>query len=352
MKCMRIFLLLGVLFGGLVHLHADTVTIEPYLKNGWSQSLDIPPSTELIIQPQELPGMCDLFLNIDALMVQIERRARAHAVWLEIIGEEESIASDASLRFEMVRLGRRYPFDRWGAFAIDRRFISQEDNELIARFETFYQEHFALSPLAKPKTTALQKQPVLTEDSVPIFAGFEDDRYQEHDALILKLVAEFNANRALWAGAAPGVQVNIPKLTPRLIKALMIEETGGNGPRSREAWKIDPLQVNVPGDWSEAKAELGLKKPRSRNEGTLEQNLRAGIKFLVRKGFGVSGRALSVRPNAYFDSWRVALQRYNGRRDRMSDGRSYKAAYAQRILRRATQPKVFVPIARDHRSSR
>ncbi len=348
-KCLAFLLLLLL---GAAPLRGDLVTIEPYQKNGWSTPHNIPASTELIVQPEELPGLCDLFLNIDALLVQVERRARAHAVWLEIVGEEESIASDASLRFELVRLGRRYAFDRWGTFAVDRRFITPEDVELVTRFETFYQEHFALSPLAKKKPTAIQKQPVLTEDSVPIFAGFEDDRYQEHDELILKLVAEFNANRAQWAGAAPGVKVNIPKLTPRLVKALMIEETGGNGKRSREAWKKDPLQVNVPGDWSDVKRELGLKKPKARNEGSLEQNLRAGIKFLVRKGFGVSGRELSARPNAYFDSWRVALQRYNGRRDRMSDGRSYKAAYAQRILRRATQPKVFVPIARDIRSSR
>ncbi len=333
-------------------LFADPLLVEPYQKNGWTKDLNIPAQTELTIQPQELPGLCDLFLNIDALRVQVERRARAHAVWLEIVGEEESIASDASLRFELVRLGRRYAFDKWGNFSIDRRFITQEDNELIARFEAFYQEHYATSPLSKTTAAALQKPQVLTEDSVPIFAGFEDDRYQKHDELILKLVAEFNANRALWAGAEPGVTVNIPKLTPRLVKSLMIEETGGNGPRSREAWEVDPLQVNVPGDWSDVKKELGLKKPKNRNEGTIEQNLRAGIKFLVRKGFGVSGRGVSRRPDAYFDSWRVALQRYNGRRDRISDGRSYKAAYAQRVLRRATSPKVFVPIARDYRSAR
>ncbi len=347
----RWLLLWACLLGGGLFAEAP-LHVEPYQKNGWAKDLKIPAQTELTVQPQELPGLCDLFLNIDALQVQIERRARAHAVWLEIIAEEESVASDASIRFELVRLGRRYPFDKWGNYAIDRRFITQEDNELIARFETFYQEHYSASPLSKATASALQKQPVLTEDSVPIFAGFEDDRYQEHDALILKLVAEFNANRAQWAGAEPGISVNIPKLTPRLVKALMIEETGGNGPRSKAAWKVDPLQVNVPGDWSDVKKELGLKKPRARNEGNVEQNLRAGIKFLVRKGFGVSGSKISRRQDAYFDSWRVALQRYNGRRDRMSDGRSYKAAYAQRILRRAMNPKVFVPIARDHRTTR
>ncbi len=328
------------------------LTVVPYKANGWAKGLSIPEVTVLTVKLQELPGLCDLFSRIDALCVQVRRREKAHALWLELNGEEESTASDIPLRFEMIWLEQRYPFDRWGNFAIDRRFILQDDVELIARFETFYREHFSASTIGKETSTAIQTRPELTEDQVPTFAGFEDDRYQKHDALILKLVAEFNANRAEWAGASPGVTVNIPKLTPRLVKALMIEETGGNGPRSLKAWEKDPLQVNVPGDWSDVKLELGLKKPAARNEGTLEGNLRAGIKFLVRKGFGSSGRAIKNRPNAYFDSWRVALQRYNGRRELVSDGRSYKAAYAQRILRRATRPKVFIPIAYDHRSAR
>ncbi len=346
----RILFLLCALLS--VTLFADSLVVIPYHANGWTKKLKVPEVTTLTIKQQELPGLCDLFSRIDALMVQVRRRERAHALWLRLNGEEESTASDIPLRFEMIWQGHRYPFDRWGEFAVDRRFVLQEDAELIARFETFYREHFSASPLGKLQTTAIQSRPVVTEDQMPVFAGYEDDRYQKHDALILKLVAEFNANRGLWAGAKPDATVNIPKLTPRLIKSLMIEETGGNGPRSLAAWEVDPLQVNVPGDWSDVKLELGLKKPSARNEGTLEGNLRAGIMFLVRKGYGSSGRSISNRPDAYFDSWRVALQRYNGRRELVSDGRSYKAAYAQRILRRATRPKVFVPIAYDHRSTR
>ena len=37
---------------------------------------------------------------------------------------------------------------------------------------------------------------------VPVFKGVEDDRYQEHDALIVRCVDEFNRNRAVWTGAA------------------------------------------------------------------------------------------------------------------------------------------------------
>ncbi len=344
-------LLLCTLFASLL-AWGNTLTVIPYKANGWTKGKSIPEVTVLNVQQQELPGLCDLFSRIDALRVQVKRRAKSHALWLELNGEEESVASDIPLRFEMVWQGQHYPFDRWGNFAIDRRFVLQEDSELLTRFDNFYRDHFNTSMLSKKNETVIQKRPELTEDQVPVFAGFEDDRYQKHDELILKLVAEFNANRAQWAGASPDRTVDIPKLTPRLVKALMIEETGGNGPRSRKAWEKDPLQVNVPGDWSDVKLELGLKRPKNRNEGTLEGNLRAGIMFLVRKGFGTSGSAIKNRPNTYFDSWRVALQRYNGRRELVSDGRSYKAAYAQRILRRATRPKVFVPIAYDHRSAR
>ena len=41
------------------------------------------------------------------------------------------------------------------------------------------------------------------------------------------------------------------------------------------------------------------------------------------------------------------LQRYNGRTKNLRDGRTYRAAYAERILRRAADPERFVPIARE-----
>ena len=116
------------------------------------------------------------------------------------------------------------------------------------------------------------------------------------------------------------------------------------GARSKAAWDADPLQVNVPGDWAREKELLGLVKPTRRNEGTAEQNVRAAIMYLSRKGFGVSGRPASERPKGYFDGWQRALQRYNGRRDRTDTDRWYSDEYAEKIIRRAGNPDVFVPI--------
>ena len=133
-------------------------------------------------------------------------------------------------------------------------------------------------------------------------------------------------------------------LTPAMVKAHMIEESGGNGPASLAAWRVDPLQVNVPGDWDDAKIDLGLRKPAKRNEGKIDANVRAAIMFLARKGFGKSGKAARLRPTGFFDGWRDALRRYNARRDRTADGRSYSDAYATKILSRAKDPDAFVPI--------
>ena len=114
------------------------------------------------------------------------------------------------------------------------------------------------------------------------------------DALIARLTKEFNADKAGWCGGTPAQAAQIPDLTPAQVKAHMIEESGGNGPVSKAAWAADPLQVNVPGDWGEEKTKLGLSRPSKRNEGTAETNVRAAIKYLARKGFGVSGRPAAV----------------------------------------------------------
>jgi hypothetical protein len=130
----------------------------------------------------------------------------------------------------------------------------------------------------------------------------------------------------------------------------MIEETGGRDPKSRAAWDVDPGQVNVPGDWSDAKKSVGLSKPARRNEGTPEQNIRAAIKFLSRKGFGVSGQPASHRPTDVFDDWKTALRRYNGRDDRVADGRTYSEMYADHIIERAKDPGRFVAIRKPKKT--
>ena len=135
------------------------------------------------------------------------------------------------------------------------------------------------------------------------FKGFENARYQQHDEVIDKYVADFNSNKAIYAGCSEEQVKEIPNLDENLLKSMMIQETGGGDKRSRAAWEKDPLQVNVPGDFGPEKLCLGLKKPKKRNEGTLEGNLKAAIMYLVRKGFGRSGKAPCE--TSTFDGWKM-----------------------------------------------
>lgn len=180
---------------------------------------------------------------------------------------------------------------------------------------------------------------------VPVFAGFTDARYQRHDALIVELVGAFNADKTGWIDATPTQVGDVPDLDATLVKAWMIQETGGDGPASQLAWKIDPTQVNHPGDWDDAKLLVGLTKPDERNTGDVRTNLEASIKFLARKGFGRAATPPRDRADAYFDGWHEALVRYNGRTVDTTNGDPYSENYADRILERADNPDQRVKIA-------
>ena len=170
---------------------------------------------------------------------------------------------------------------------------------------------------------------------VPVFKGFEGERYQKHDAIIAKCVKEFNRHRGAWADANRNQAKTIPDITSELIKSHMIQETGGGDSRSKAAWNGDPLQVNVPGDWGDEKKLLGLTKPRQRNEGGAERNIRAAIKYLVRKGFSKSGKPVRVVAEQQFWDWATALERYNSRTSKTVSGKKYCVEYADLIIQRA-----------------
>jgi hypothetical protein len=174
----------------------------------------------------------------------------------------------------------------------------------------------------------------------PVFKGFEDPRYQQHDGLIAELVDEFNRNKQGRTGCTAEQAAKIPDITPAMVKSWLIQESGGNDARSRAAWDVDPAQVNVPGDWGEGKADLGLKPPTNRNEGNARDNIRAAIPFLARKGFARSGVAPGNRPSSFFDDWPTAFARYNGRNEVCENGKPYSQNYSDRIMDRANNPGV------------
>jgi len=307
------------------------------------------------IRPDEWIETAQVFMEVIQVIQRSGERRKVHLAKLKAQGIEEEPMSTAGIAFEVDVLNNRFAFDRYGYLHFDDRFVTPSERRSLERLEGIYRRihrRWLASQTAKSKhgrkvpssATIADRAAEWHVRRVPVFKGFEDDRYQEHDALIVRCVDEFNRNRAAWAGATPEQAKRIPPITTAMVKSHMIEETGGRDAKSMAAWDVDPEQVNVPGDWSDAKEKIGLKKPLKRNEGTVEENIKAAIKFLVRKGFGVSGQPASHRPKGVFDDWRTALRRYNGRDDEMADGRSYSETYADHIMDRAKDPGRFVAI--------
>ena len=294
----------------------------------------------LEIDPQAIVEILPLATEAIAIQQRAAEREAKHAAELRAKGIAE-VPPCGSERYviDTPAFGG-FSFDDWGELYIDRRFVTDEEMKTVRKIEAWIAKWF-------PEQTKKRKtKPRVRAGGagLPVFRGFEDARYQEHDELIAKLVKAFNADKQGWTGGTPEQAVKVGDLTPALVKAHMIEESGGNGPRSKAAWSVDPLQVNVPGDWGVEKELVGLTKPTKRNEGSLENNVRAAIKYLARKGFGASARPAASRPKGFFDGWLDALRRYNGRRDRTDTDRYYSDEYADKIMKRAKDPNAFVPI--------
>ena len=279
------------------------------------------------------------------IFANVNRRMAEHDAELAKRGIAEEPASKAALRYSVnTGLAGNLLFDEWGEIYIDRRFITKEEMQTVRKIELFVRKH-VIQPFQQ--ASGIKPPPPRAKaggKGLPVFRGFEDARYQQHDALIAKMVADFNANKAEWCGGTPEQAKGVANVTVALVKAHMIEESGGNGPSSKAAWLVDPLQVNVPGDWGREKELVGLTKPSKRNEGSVENNIRAAIKYLSRKGFGARARPAAERPKGFFDGWPRALQRYNGRRDRTATDRWYSEEYSEKIVKRASDPETFVPI--------
>ncbi len=298
-----------------------------------------PPAHHVQISMQALSEILPLAVEAMRIQQRSYEREERHRRELARRGIAE-VPACASERYTVDAGGlSNFSFDEWGEFYIDRRFVTPEEMQTVHAIEAWIRKWF---PSDTPR--AAKPRAVAGYGGMPVFRGFEDARYQKYDALILQTVAAFNADKAAWCGGSPAQAAMIPDLSPALVKSHMIEESGGNGPASLAAWAVDPLQVNVPGDWGAEKRLVGLRKPLRRNEGSPGNNIRAAIMYLSRKGFGSSGKPAAARPAATFDGWPAALRRYNGRRDRTHTDRYYSDEYADKIVRRAAQPDLFVPI--------
>lgn len=298
----------------------------------------------LSLEPDALAEAFPLAIEALEIHKRAGERQAKHRAKLAELGLAEVPACEG-MRYtpDTGGLFREFSFNERGQFYIDRRFVTDSEMKTIRRIEAWIRKWFPAETRRRGKGER-GKAVKQADCALPVFSGFEDERYQQHDALISKLVKEFNADKAAACGGTSAQAAKIPDLSAAVVKSHMIEESGGNGARSRAAWLVDPLQVNVPGDWGDEKMLVGLSKPERRNEGSAETNVRAAIRYLSRKGFSTSARPAKAVPKESFSGWTTALRRYNGRRDRTDTDRHYSDEYADKILKRAENPDVFVPI--------
>lgn len=149
---------------------------------------------------------------------------------------------------------------------------------------------------------------------VSTFKGFENERFQKHDELIMSLVRDFNNDIKKGIGGTDEQAEQVRQkgyLDANLIKSMMIQESASKP----ERWERDPMTVNYSGDRNDksvdkAKNELGLEKTKDFPSGDVKTNIEAGIRFLARKGFGGSGQAVGKNPAKKFDGWGDAVRRY------------------------------------------
>ena len=308
---------------------------------GTSPAVDLQDLAAFGLDADAVAEVLPLAMEALAISQRATVREAQHKAELAKKGIAE-VPPSASAKYVMnAGLAGKFVFDNFGEFYIDRRFVTKDEMVTVRRIEAWLRDHF---PEPSKGFDIRTTDETGVPRKVPVFRGFEDARYQAHDELIVRMTADFNAHKAAWCGGTEAQAMKVADITPAMVKSHMIEESGGNGPLSLAAWSADPLQVNVPGDWGPEKELVGLVKPVRRNEGELKDNVRAAIMYLSRKGFSSSARPAKERPKGFFDGWKDALRRYNGRRDRTDTDRYYSDEYADKVLRRAADPDLFVPI--------
>jgi hypothetical protein len=170
----------------------------------------------------------------------------------------------------------------------------------------------------------------------------EDGRHAwraNNDPAIVAAVNRHNIERKLYPGDAEF-------MTPKLLKSLMMEESGDAGDRA--AFERDPFQVNVRGDWAPEKSSIaGLQQGQAM---TPQISAYAALKWLAFKG-----RKVEIGPGGKtylgpFRSQYEAIRDYNGRtdpyrrkdgkyseEDRVYVGKKFKTRYVNRIMDRVRE---------------
>lgn len=151
--------------------------------------------------------------------------------------------------------------------------------------------------------------------TLPVFAGYEADWHQMHDAMIVRVVDEFNQRMGWYPG-------HEDRLDPSVVKAWALQESGGH----REIFtRGDMMQMNNAGDWAPEKEWFGVQRGERLSP---EESLRAALQWAYYKGEEtrpirdgrisdgwyptLRGGEVLEGYESRFTSWTRALTRYNG----------------------------------------
>ena len=264
-------------------LAAVTKVLAPFAPDSWSPD-PLPPRFETQASSADLAA----FARVDAVVASSRRR---HDLWnryLELMHMRESQPCTASVRFRMSVGGRIYLFTDRGRLFLDGRFVKEDEVPALLAAEDAFLRTLSASPYGKVFKVRAEAPFAEIDASVgtirvPGFHGFEDARYQRHDAAIARVSAETErTDRPLPAA---------------ILKSLLVET---------RCWDFDSRDVD-------------------------ESYVRAVARELA--GF-------AEEP---FSGWEPALMAFAGRNSEAEVGRRYRADFAARVVSRAINADAFVP---------
>ena len=152
----------------------------------------------------------EVFTPALEVFMRAGERSRAYEEFQAEMGRSDSAMSLSASVDTIEVLGNRFYFDAEGDLWYDDRFVRPDESAAIDAVNDFYRRHFIEA--GKPPVKRVQPK---GRKPLPVFRGYEDPRYQEHDAMIVRHVAEFNARRGEWAGATPSRQGAYTTFRPR-----------------------------------------------------------------------------------------------------------------------------------------
>ena len=196
------------------------------------------------------------------------------------------------------------------------------DGRLILSFDPAYRHG-----KRRPPPGELAKDPYLVGD-VPGYPEHRAPWRRDLDQLFIREALLFNERNRL----RPGDQ---RYLSPDYLKAKAMRETGGEGDEA--AFMSDPLQIYVYGDWQKDKETrqrvTGLLPPPNPNTKPkappASYTLPGALRWLDHRRHY---RATIKDPTVVLDDWGAAW-RYNARRKRLPNGRTFGEDYADEVMR-------------------